>query len=135
MPLPRALSEARIAADLGQILRFGLVGIVSTLIHGMVASAYLLTGGGSALRANLLGYCAALSWSFTGNLYWVFRFKGRMRDVFPRFLAFSLAALALSLSISAITDRAGLSPYWALATVVLTIPAFSYVTSRFLIFR
>jgi len=135
MPSPVASGDTRAPEWICQILRFGAVGILATAIHALVASTYLLAGHDSALTANLLGFTASFAWSFAGNVYWVFRFKGSLLGVFPKFLALSVCGLALSTTISVATDSAGLNPFWALGFVVLTVPWLSYFANRVLVFR
>lgn len=121
----------------GQLARFGAVGMGATAIHVAVAGAYLLLSPppASATCANLSGFAAAFAVSFAGNALYVFRYRGKVGPVFGRFLAVSLLTLAFSTAVSLVADRLGLSPLIALAAVVAGVPLISFLGHKFWVFR
>jgi len=135
MQLPRVDDPPCRSIAIGQLIRFGTVGIVSTLIHFVVATTWVLYGSSSSLEANLFGFSAAFTWSFVGNAYWVFRFNGHLSHAFRRFLMTSLLTLLLSVLISLAVDWTNRSAYWGVALTALTAPMLSYLACRYWVFK
>lgn len=115
---------------------FAVVGGVATLVHVALALAVREGLGLSPLSANLAGYCAAVGVSYLGNARLTFRRPTRNRAQFGRFLAVSLAALALNQTlVYLLVEKAGW-PFWlALGPVVVIVPALSFVLSKLWAFR
>jgi putative flippase GtrA len=106
---------------LARPLRFALVGMVNTLVGLLVIYAAKWTAGLSDLPANLLGYAAGLSVSYTLNARWTFAFHGRQGVAALRFVLVIVAAYlaniatvyaALGLAVNSyIAQAAGIVPY------------------------
>ena len=115
---------------------FAVVGLAATATH--VGTALLARGGFHAtpMAANLAGFLAAFGVSYLGNARWTFGRPALHRAQFIRFLAVSLAGLALNQAVTwQMTSCLGL-PFWsALTTVVVLVPAFSFTVSRLWAFR
>ena len=79
----------------------------------------------------MLGFMAAVLFSFLGHYHFSFEMSGRYVDYAGKFVLTSLAGLAVSSSILQISIGYGMQPFGALLIVVLTIPALSYVLNRF----
>jgi putative flippase GtrA len=115
---------------------FAMVGAAATAVHVGTALTAKQFGGLSPLEANLAGYCAAVGVSYLGNAWLTFRRPTRNLAQFGRFLAVSLAALALNQAlVYLLVERAGW-PFWlALGPVVVMVPVLSFILSRLWAFR
>lgn len=125
----------RLFAELGSMLRFGVVGIGASATYIVVALA-AERAGLSPQQANLVGVIASTLTSFFGHLFYSFRRDGITGQYITRFLVLSLAVYALS--------RAGTSlgvtylgwPYWIVVlSIAVTMPLFTWTAGRFWVFR
>ncbi|WP_068113030.1 GtrA family protein [Tropicimonas marinistellae] len=71
----------------GQALRYGLVGIVNTVVSYVIIVSLHLWGGVALVAANVAGYAIGLAISYVGNRSWTFsdasgaRSRGHRRGV------------------------------------------------------
>jgi putative flippase GtrA len=121
---------------LGQILRFGAVGVVATLSHVLVA---VLTE--SALKmgpqmANLAGYAVAVLVSYTGHALVTFNAPVQSAARFLRFILVSLTGLATSsLTVWVVSDVLGQTFPVAMLCVAAAVPVVTYLGMRFWVFK
>ncbi len=130
------MSEAVLRELSGQVVRFGLVGIISTLLHMTVA--FLLHYGldASPQISNFTAFCFAWAVSYTGHFKWTFGGQSQHRDSAPKFMITSLIGLALNLSIVwLVSDFMKLPFYYAIGLVVTIIPIMSFFLSKFWAFK
>ncbi|MGH1461182.1 MAG: GtrA family protein [Neptuniibacter sp.] len=112
-----------------QDIRFILIGGLATCMHFVVYSLLCSFLGFEPLRANILGYLAAVSISFFGNAYWSFR-VGASKVRALRFIVVSLAGFSCNaFFVHIVTTTLHLSPNWAAIAIVGITPWFSYVLS------
>lgn len=78
-----------------QIVRYGLVGGVSTLIHIATAFLYLYFVKADVLIANTLGFCVAFIFSYTIQSLFVFKHKLKISKTVKYFLV-QLGALIIA---------------------------------------
>jgi putative flippase GtrA len=134
------LAHIRRHAIIGQIAKFGTVGIVATLLH--VAVFNLLVSGhvASPLASNLIAFCIAFSISFLGNFAWTFRQRWLSRRslavLILRFLGGSLAGLALNTFwVYMVTDLMHMA-YWISSFFLLFVtPSMIFMINKFYVFR
>ena len=118
-----------------QLVRFGLVGVLATAVHYVVALGVSFFT--TPYLANFAGYCTAVSVSYLGHHRFTFNVAaqgaahGRRM---PRFIVTSLSALILTQAVLAATIAAGLSEPVGLALAVLCVPPYTFVLSRFWVF-
>lgn len=123
-------------ALLGQIFRFGLVGLAGTGVHLAVAWAANRLGGVPPYGANLAGFIAAFAWSYLGHFYWTFARRSGHRRHLSRFVIVALSGYALTnLVIWVVVTRMGHTFEWALAVILVAVPAFTWAVSRVWAFR
>lgn len=119
------------AAILRQFLRFGLVGVAASLTHIGVALTLIEQAGIDVMAANALAFCVAVLVSYAGNHAWTFRADGRHGRHLPRFLATSLAGLALNQAIVFVATRHfGLGYLAAILIVVALVPLLTFAASK-----
>ncbi|MCT8467705.1 GtrA family protein [Chromohalobacter canadensis] len=120
---------SRLAGEAGTAARFGLVGVIATGGHLLVAGVLLgLWPGMSEFVANLVAFLAAFQVSLIGHRRVTFRRRGRA----TRF--FLVAALGFALNngvLAALLAVTPLSGFIAVAIATLMVPVLTYLASRF----
>lgn len=120
---------------IAQLIRFGGVGGLVTLVHVLVALAAERTLPVSAQQANLMGYAVAFVLSYIGHARFTFRAPVRSMPQVLRFFFLSLVGLAASsLTVWVVTTVIGSSFTVAMAAVVVIVPLVSYLAMRFWVF-
>lgn len=121
---------------LTQIARFATVGVAATLTHvGVLGLAHWALGAGPQL-ANVFGFLVASSVTYWGNQRWTFEGRASHSDAASRFVLLAAASLGASSAATWIaTDVMGWGVAGAMALVVTTVPALSFVLSRVWVFR
>lgn len=116
---------------IAQIFRFGIVGVLATLVH-MGLGITMLTAGVPLHAANGLAFCAALIVGFIGH--YTFSFSGNSSPAgqsFVRYLMVSLTGYTLNECIVLVTTETGLlTPKLALLGATAVAAAFSFLLSR-----
>ncbi|MBC7154792.1 MAG: GtrA family protein [Rhodobacteraceae bacterium] len=117
-----------------QLLRFGGVGVLATVVHVLVALT--ASGAGVApLAANFSGFGTALCFSYLGHARFTFGTVPRFGAEAGRFAVTALMGLcASSLTVWAVDMRLGLGMGAAMAAVALIVPAATYIGLRFWVF-
>lgn len=117
-----------------QLLRFGAVGVLATLVH--VCAALVTTSAGVApLAANLVGFAVALSVSYLGHARITFGITPRFGIEAGRFAFTALCGLCAStLTVWILAVRLGLGMGVAMAAVALFVPTVTYLCLRFWVF-
>jgi putative flippase GtrA len=118
-----------------RMLRFGFVGIATTLIYGAIA--YLAVRGGftGPLGAAALGYLAAFLVSYFGHMYFSFAVTPDHRTHLWRFIVLTAAMFALSLVLTwTVTGPLQQANGVSVVVVMLAIPPSSYLFNRFWVF-
>jgi putative flippase GtrA len=111
--------------------RFGLVGVMATVVHIVVVSFVLSETLLPTLLANTLAFLAATCISFTGNYIWTFQSPGDPRRAMRRFLLISVSAfVANTLLLVTIIQAGWLSPLFATISSAAIIPLITFLASR-----
>lgn len=119
-----------------ELLRFGAVGGIATLVHALV---YLLALPVLAPQAaNLAGFSGAVAFSYFGHRYFSFRVQDA-RDARPksgqRFVIVSAVGYVLNAGLVLISDKVLGAPelgFWAIALVT---PVVTFLLLKFWAFR
>lgn len=116
-------------------LRFGLVGVLNTVVGlGVIFAAKAFLGLGD-LAANLLGYALGLMCSFVLNRYWTFRHEGRAFSAFWRFgIAFAVAYVLNLVTVFGLRDALAVNSYLAQAGGVIPYTISFYLMSAYFVF-
>lgn len=121
---------------MGQLLRFGAVGLLNTFV-GLLCiwgAMYFLRLG--AVAANLLGYAIGLGVSFALNRRWTFRHDGAVSTTLPRWIALAAVSYGANLAVVLAAHRgAGLDPYLAQPLGIAAYTGLMFLGSRYLVFR
>ncbi len=115
----------------GQAVRFGAVGGAASVTHVTVALTLIEHAGLPILTANGLAFIVAVLVSYIGNHSWTFTRVGHHERHLPRFLAISLAGLALNQVIVFTTATVAGLPYLVgILIVIAVVPVLTFVLSR-----
>lgn len=118
---------------LGQLLRFGLVGGLATLVHLGVAWLVLYYWPlAYPFLVNLIAFLVAFQVSFWGHARFTFRQKGSAW----RFMGVTLGGFALNNSLLWLFLMLGVeSPFIAICLAVFFVPLFVFIASRLWVFK
>ncbi|QSX31181.1 GtrA family protein [Shewanella cyperi] len=115
--------------------RFALVGGGATFIHLLCALLFNEELLLSPFIANLLAFCCAVLFSYTGHYHWTFLSNGRHAVQLPKFLLLAVMGLLLNqLLVFGLNGYLGLPYRLVLLVIVLVMPLLSFVLSRRLVF-
>jgi putative flippase GtrA len=129
--MPTAVARERLA----ELVRFGLVGGLSTGIYLGIYAGIVQAGGGFALAA-----LAAFAASTTSGYLLHHRFTFRTDDPTPggwvRWLALQGAVIGVDIALlTVLVQRAGLDRIVAQVVLLPVIPALTFLAGRRLVFR
>lgn len=114
-----------------RIWRFAAVGVVATATHAGAGLGLHYGLGMAPFWANLIAFLCALAVSFTGQTRLAFPEAEANGAAFVRFSAVATFGLALNQLIVTATERLG-GPYWlALAIIIVTLPAATFLALRY----
>lgn len=122
---------------LQQLVRFGLVGVVATVVHFVVAVACVRQLGTDPRSANVAGFAVAFVASFIGQRRWTFSATtAPWRTALPRYFVVSVLGFAVNAASYAwLLTHTSLRYDVALAIVLLAVATLTFVLSRWWAFR
>ncbi|WP_299870059.1 GtrA family protein [uncultured Roseobacter sp.] len=113
-----------------QVVRFGLVGIVATITHLVVAQFVLLSGLATVFQSTVVGFLVAFAVSLSGHHWFTFRHNNRFYQSLWKYAAVAIGGfLANILILAVLVSTAWVSRSIALSIAVLAVPILSYVAS------
>ena len=116
-------------------LRFGVVGVLNTVLGLAIIFAAKAFLGLGDLAANLLGYGLGLVCSFFLNRSWTFRHEGRAFAAFWRFgIAFAVAYVLNLATVFGLRDAMAVNSYLAQAGGVIPYAISFYLMSAYFAF-
>ena len=122
-----------------QAVKFGLVGVLNTLIDYAVYSLLLLIPfiGEHYVIAPVAGYCAGLGNSLILNKKWTFAQKERVsRRQLVTFLAVNLAALGVSTAVLVVTQEwVGLGRYVGKLVATVFSMTVNFLGNKIMVFK
>ena len=108
-----------------QFTKFGLVGLINTLIHALVLFAAVEVSKLHPVVGNLMAFLGANMASFIMNSYWTFKTAPEVRR-YGKFLTSSLLALGLTLGIAGVFEFLGIHYGLGFLCIILLVPALNY---------
>ena len=128
-PFLKAVTEIR-------VIRFGMVGVINTLIDLVLFSLLVHGAAIAVVPANILSYGTGILNSFLLNRAWTFNDRSRGRALFRSlalFIGINLLGLAFSTLLVALFSQVA-SPVLAKAMSVPLVFVWNYLASRHLAF-
>ena len=115
-------------------IRFVIVGAASFLSY--LATMYLMVDriGAGATAGAVAAFAVGTAVSYLGNAIWTFE-APLARDTAAKFLAVTLAGLALNVAIAWLLERAGVHYFVTTIVIFVTVPVFNYLAHRAWTFR
>jgi len=118
-----------------QLSRFGVVGLAATLLHGVALFCWVELAGINPVVSNALAFLTAFIVSYLGHYHWTFGSSADHVSSLSKFLLTALAGFFANIIIMALVTETFRLNYWiGFAIIVLTIPAMTYVISRWWVF-
>ena len=108
-----------------QFTKFGLVGLINTLIHAVVLFAAVEVSKLHPVVGNLMAFLGANMASFIMNSYWTFKTAPEVRR-YGKFLTSSLLALGLTLGIAGFFEFLAIHYGLGFLCIILLVPALNY---------
>lgn len=117
-------------------MRYGVVGVLGTIVHFGVAIVLVEWLRVDPIAATVVGFACAVVVSFVLNRNWTFGSRVALGPGLLRYLSVSLLGFALNVAIMATVTRVLLLDYRiGLAIVVLVIPATNFLLNARWTFR
>jgi putative flippase GtrA len=112
-------------------VRFGVVGVVATLVHVLAVWILISLMHVSVFPANLVAFLLAFCFSFAGNYLWTFGAPGQPTVAARRFFFISGSAFVTNNALlGALIAREYLPPDLAAVSAAAVIPLITYTASR-----
>jgi putative flippase GtrA len=130
----KSSGDAQIGKSVRQLIRYGLVGVVSNLAIYFV---YLLITylGVEPKTAMTLVYIIGASIGFIGNRKWTFAHRGDSSSAALRYvLAHLLGYLLNFLILFTFVDRLGYAHQWVQAVAIIVVAGFLFIVFKYFIF-
>jgi putative flippase GtrA len=120
---------------LGEILRFGIVGITATAVHLGVLAAGVELLNVPPVVMNGAAFCVAVSITYFGQSLWVFRAGRRDAGQISRFATSVLIGVLGNMAIMAFSVHILDVPYlYGFIASLILVPAVSFLLSKFWVF-
>ena len=115
-----------------KIVRYGIVGGISTVIHLMVASGYIYFINDSIFQSNILGFMFAYVFSYAMQSKYVFAKKKSKENAIKYFIVqFSSLLLAML-----VTDMSlELNSYIKTGLIIVMLPIITFFAHKFYTFK
>ncbi|MEI7599105.1 MAG: GtrA family protein [Aestuariivirga sp.] len=118
-----------------RMARFGAVGLISTLVHFLVAiTVGHFVDTSSVILMNTCGFLVALVVSFFGHYHVTFSSSQIYKHAFAKFFLVALGAFAASSLTIVLASYAQLPDIWRLFVGAMIIPIISYIANKKLVF-
>lgn len=138
--LLRRIETIRASGLIGQVLRFGIAGGITTLVYSLVYSPLAKFEVTTPFVANLAGYLVAMLTGYVLHSRWSFRGhgeRGNLARTGSRFFAVSLVSLVLnSVFVWVLTEDSMLNGawWWPLIPIVFVTPLVTFALNRIWVF-
>ena len=123
-----------------QLLSFGFVGILATLVNAVSYHQIMLTGDFSSLMSNFFAFCLAFLVSLFGQFFWTFSEERRRFDrigtALLRFLMVSLLGLVINSFLAfAVVDYMLLPHLYYIALMIFFTPIVLFTVNKLWVFK
>jgi putative flippase GtrA len=131
-----AVAKFSLTTESARLARFGLVGVLATLVYAaatFVAVEFLVL---AAVSASILGQLTSTAVSYFGHLFYSFGVESDHRTYLWRFLVVGVVTFALNgLVTHLLTDVLGINYRVSIVVVAILIPLTNYACNRYWVFR
>ncbi len=128
-------SQSADGVRVAKLVKFGVTGVGSTMIHILVAAALISGLGANTQVGNGTAFIVSTLFSYTVNTLWSFSNRISKRNAL-RFVVASLIGLALTVTISWTADSVLKLHYLiGIAMVVIIVPVYTFLIHSFWTYR
>lgn len=122
---------------LRELMKFGIVGGLATVIHASVGLSAVVWFGMSGGTANVIGFASAWWVSFLGHQTFTFAGRADYDRALLRFIVHSvtLFLIAFAITTALTTVFTGLSDGFVPVLAACIVPVLSFLSSKFFVFR
>lgn len=119
-----------------KFIKFGLVGVLNTLINWIIF-ALLNFLGVYYILSNIIAYVIATTNSYIWNSKWVFKYNGKdKKETTGKFIILNLIGLALNTTILyLLVDMLGLNKLVALVITTAIVMVINYIVNKMWVFK
>ncbi len=114
-----------------KIIKYGIIGVISTLIHMSTALGYIRYISDSLLQSNIAGFLLAYIFSYTMQSYFVFRHD----IVWQKALKYFVVQFGSLLTSIAISNLFYYNNYIKTILVIIIMPLITYTIHKFWTFK
>ena len=124
-------------AVIWQVVRFGVVGVIATLVHASSGIAAVLILELNGLQANVLGFLIAWWVSFFGHHRFTFRAEADQQRALGRFVLHSVIMFGIAMGVTYIVSVGVPTLPQSFLPIVgaLIVPVISFFSSKFFVFK
>ena len=111
-----------------QLLKYVIVGIVSSICHFFIASLYIMFIDRALFVSNLIGFMTAFVWSCFAQSKFVFKTTLSVKKV-TRYFIVQFASLVLSVNLANMSELKNI--YLKILLIVIILPVCTFVIHKF----
>jgi len=122
-------------ATLGQVVRYGVVGVASNLLTYLIYLGITSAGAEPKLAMSLV-YLMGVIQTFFLNKTWSFRFDGAMAPALVRYICLYLLGYLINfLTLWLLVDKLGYPHQWVMGGLILFMAVFFFLGQKLWTFR
>ena len=114
--------------------RFGLVGLISTLVYVVAATILVHWTALPTLLINAVAFVASGAWGYLGHYYVTFRSDASHRTSFVKFFVLAAIGYAFSNGVILLDQHFGVSPDLGTGFIAVTMPVLNFVLMQLWVF-
>lgn len=120
---------------LGQLIKYGAVGVLNTLITALVIYVCQEQWGMSPVASNAIGYAAGLVNSFVFNSRWTFKSAFSWRNFIGFMLAFGICYVIQLLVLLGLKEVDAIPPYPRQLIAMVVYTGANFLLNKFVVFH
>ena len=125
----------KVITEIGRLIRFGLTGMITTLVYVVTAFVIVEMGVAGPMVATIISYCIAAIFSYFAHLHYSFRVRPDHRIYLWRFSFTVAITFSMTVGFTWLITEFWLGPFYvALIVIIMILPAISYACSRFWVY-
>lgn len=119
-----------------KVLRFGIIGIASTLLYAIIALVFAYSTAMPAALASLIAYAICGVFSYLGHRLFSFKSKAPVGKSTASFVVVGMLGYVIGVGVPWVgSDIMGYQPVISIALVCVLIPAMNFVLLNWFVFK
>ena len=129
------LHPSELAVEMERLFRFGIVGILATLVYVLVTLAVVASGLANPIVASVIGQTTSAFVSYFAHLHYSFGVPPQHRLFVWRFLVVAVITYLANIIVTYLLTKVfGISYLISIAAVMILIPILNYICNRLWVF-